>query len=207
MKLKEIRERLRDTGQLTVIKLPEVPKATFKLLGGARVDVIGDINTPGQMYVCVYEDIRKYTTEKHQIWLGEVIHAASRALGYAVPPMSATCSTHLDLAPSKPDDWERIEGKLQIRGGPILYTQIDATSQHASFTIQPLERYASALARSVKKCGCGNVAIQGSTFVLEGYGGPYVAKSGIEYTHADDVPLCQDCCRELEKAGLQSAPF
>ena len=42
MKLKEIRERLRDTGQLTVIKLPEVPKATFKLLGGARVDVIGE---------------------------------------------------------------------------------------------------------------------------------------------------------------------
>ena len=143
MKMDEIRERLMEGGRLHVIKLPEVPKGAFKLRNGSTGFVMGDLTNPGMMYIEVIEDITEYNTDSHQNWLAEVISEASLALDYRIPRMSVSCATHLDIEEGEIEEGEQaIEGRLNISGGPTLYTNILATRKQATLTLPNLDRYA-----------------------------------------------------------------
>lgn len=213
MKLKEIRERLREGGRLHVIRLPEVPKGAFKLRNGSTGFVMGDINNPGMMYIEVIEDITEYNTDSHQQWLAEVISEASLALDLRVPRMSVTCATHLDIEGELDEGTERIEGRLNISGGPTLYTSISAAPKQATLTLPNLDRYASQ-SRAPKSCMCGerpSIGIfdlgkkRSSTATRIPFSSYTLASGKIVKPGDKRVPLCARCVRKLESNDFTTA--
>lgn len=186
MKLDEIRERLRTTGDLALIKLPEVPKARFKLLSGAHVEVVGDLNPPPpeqptplptKVRLCY----RCYLPEAHEA------HRLDHTVGIDISEDTARRTLrHGHLADDFLEDTD---------GGPVLFGHDFVPSLEVDLCLCGVEPSIASFEIGKKLPS------------LPGGPSSYVFARAQVRPGDTDVPLCGKCVKILEGMGFTADPF